>query len=172
MLDEEKPGADRRFDYERLAGDLDAACSTETGQEAEEKRNEAWSRLRDFLWKARIDSGVMASVNPKPDRLAEATRRWALLYRLAPPEEDARRQAILEKIADGAGLPNLHFQLREFMQDIAHAILASPDPVRKLDRILSGPPKTKSGPKKGTKKRSFRERIEIAAMVQKRQEQR
>jgi hypothetical protein len=167
MPDEEKPGADR-FDYECLAGDLDAACSTETGQEAEAKRNEAGSRLRDFLWKARIDAGIIASVNPKPDRLAEATLRWALLYRLVhsrrwelQPEEDTRRQAILEKIADEAGLPNLPLQLHEFMQDIGHAILVSPDPVKKLARILTGTAK------RGPKEKAFEQRIEIAAAVEK-----
>jgi hypothetical protein len=167
MKGEKKPVVGR-FDYEGLAGDLDAACSTETGQEAEERRNEAGSRLRDFLWEACIDFDVMASVTPKPDRLAEATRRLALLYRLVhsrrwelPPEEDTRRQATLEKIADEAGLPNLHFQLREFMQDIGHAILVSPDPVTKLARILHGPPK------RGRKKRSFRGSIEIAVDVEK-----
>ena len=44
MLGEEKPG-DERFDYERLAGDLDAASSIDAGQQAEERRNEAGSRL-------------------------------------------------------------------------------------------------------------------------------
>lgn len=167
MLDEEKPGADR-FDYERLAGDLDAACSTETGQGAEERRNEAQSELKAFLWQAKIDSGIIASVNPNPHCLAEAKRRWALLYSLVhlrrwelPPEEDTRRQAVLEKIAAEAGLPNLHFRLREFMQDIGHAILVRPDPVMTLARILHGPAS------RGRKKRAFNLRIEIAVDVEK-----
>lgn len=150
----------------RLFACIDAACSTETGQEAEERRNEARSTLRDFLWKARIDFDVMASVNPKPDRLAEAARRWALLYRLVhsrrwEPEEETRRQAILEKIADEAGLPSLHFQLCWFMQDIGHAILASPDPVKKCACILRRPSR------RGRKERPFAQRVEIAAEVEK-----
>lgn len=135
------------------------------------KRNEAQSELKAFLLEAKIDSSVMTSVKPKPnpERLAEAARRrWALLYRLVhsrrwelPPEEDRRRQAILEKIADEAGLPNLHFQLREFMEDIGHAILVSPNPVEATAEIFRDPPK------EGNPGRPFNERIAMAVDVQK-----
>jgi hypothetical protein len=50
---------------------------------------------------------------------------------------------------------------RESLYKRRHAILASPNPVKKLDCIIQGPPK------RGAKKRSLRERIEIAADVEK-----
>jgi hypothetical protein len=167
MSDEKKPVVGR-FDYEGLAGDLDAACSTETAQEAEERRDKARAQLAGFLSRARIDFGIVGSVRSTPGELVEATRRLALLYRLVhsrrwelPPEEDTRRQAILEKIAGEAGLPNLHFQLCEFKQDIGDAILVSPNPVEAAATFFRDPPR------EGNPGRPFNERIAMAVDVQK-----
>jgi hypothetical protein len=161
MLDEAE------FNYERLAADLEAACSIDAGQEAEEGRNEARSRLAEFFWRARIARGDLNAATADPHERAKAHSIWALLFRLAysrrcelPPDEIARRCNVLKELAAAAGLSDLHHQLRRFAENIATACLISPDPVKKLARILHGPPKA------GPKERPFRKRIEIAAMVQ------
>ncbi len=133
---------------------------------------ETRAALERLFWRARVARDVLNAATADLDERAKAACHWALLYRVVhsrrreTAEGHTRRLDFLESLAAKAGIAPLLYYLREFALDIGHAILASPNPVRNLDRILNGPPQ-KSGPKKGTKKRSFRERIEIAAMVQK-----
>jgi hypothetical protein len=114
-----------------------------TGQEAEEIRR---AELENFFWQARVAHGVLNAANADPDELAKAARHWALLYRVVhssqdeTPGERAGRLDRLESLATKAGIGPLSFYLHEFAHNIGHAILASPEPVKKLDRILHGPP--------------------------------
>jgi hypothetical protein len=136
------------------------------------ERDETRATLERLFWRARVARDVLNAASADPDERAKAACHWALLYRVVhsrrreTAEGRTRRLDFFESLAAMAGIAPLLFYLREFALGIGHTILASPNPVSKLDHILNGPPKTKSGPRKGTKKRSFRERIEIAEMVQ------
>jgi hypothetical protein len=106
----------------------------------------------------------------------EWTRRWArrsdkpahIALSLSysgdgkPQEERDRRLAILAEIAAEAGLKDLRVRLRLFTQELAHVVLVSDDPLKKLKEILHG--KAKRGPPKGAAQRE----IEIAAAVEER----
>jgi hypothetical protein len=94
-------------------------------------------------------------------RLAQLTARVVHSSQDEMPEERAGRLDRLESLATKAGIGPLSFYLHEFAHNIGHAILASPDPVKKLYCILHGPPK------RGRKKRSLRKSIEIAVDVEK-----
>jgi hypothetical protein len=121
--------------------------------------------LESFIWQARVARDVLKAANADPYERAKATCLWASLYHVvhSPRDETAEERAgrldCLESLAAKAGISPLSFYLREFALDIGHAILASPDPEKKLARILYGPPK------RGNKKRPFRESIEIAVAV-------
>jgi hypothetical protein len=125
------------------------------------------TELERLFWRARVAQDVLKARGIDPGERAEAARHWAELYHevYSPRDETAKervaRLAYLESLAATAGIAPLLRSLREFMQDIGHAILSSPDPVRKLDRILHGPSK------RGAKNRTLRERIAIAAAVEK-----
>jgi hypothetical protein len=163
------------FDYTRLTAYLDAACSTVNGQEAEERRTKARSILKDFFWKFKQDFRIIRSSNgsgnaknSREDGCVEATNRLLSAYRLLysgdgkPQEERDRRLAILAEIAAEAGLKDLRVRLRLFTQELAHVVLVSDDPLKKLKEILHG--KAKRGPPKGAAQRE----IEIAAAVEER----
>jgi|GEM_PF-4301792 len=131
------------------------------------KRDETRAALERLFWRARVARDVLNAATADPDERANAACHWALLYRVvhSPRRETAegrtRRLDFFESLAAMTGIAPLSFYLREFALDIGHAILVSPDPVRKLARILHGPPK------RGRKKRSFRRNIEIAVDVEK-----
>jgi hypothetical protein len=123
--------------------------------------------LESFFWKVRVARDVLNAYKADPHERAKAVSLWALLYHFvhSPQDETAEarvgRLARLDGLAAKEGIASLSINLREFALDIGHEILTSPAPVKKLDRILNGPPKV------GRKKRSIRENIEIAADVEK-----
>ena len=107
MLDEGKPGAGR-FDCERL---------------------ETRAELEKLFWQARVAQDVLNARGVDPAERAKAARHWVSLYRviLSQRDETAKervaRLAYLESLAATAGIAPLLFSLREFMQNIGHAIL-------------------------------------------------
>jgi hypothetical protein len=121
----------------------------------------------NFFWKARSALDVLNAVNADPDERARAASLWAELYRAVHALRDetggerALRIGRIDKLAAVAGLSPILFHLREFEFDLNHAVLTSPDPVKKLDRILHGTPK------EGNPGRPFNERIAMAVDVQK-----
>jgi hypothetical protein len=154
-------------DYDRVDAAMVAAW-----QEAEAHRDEELARLESFLWQTCAAQGVLNSATADPNERAKAASIWAELFRLAhasrgeTAEERATRLDCLETVAAHAGLSPLLIHLREFALDIAAEALADSDPAKKIGCILRGPPKTRRGPRKGTTKRPLRERVEIAAEVQ------
>jgi hypothetical protein len=151
MTDEREPS------YERLAADLDAAIR----QGNSWLRGAAIARLRWFLWKARSALDTMNAASVSPDDLSRAVQVWALLFRLQQTscDEGVRR---LNRLASEIGISPLSFYLREFDRDVGRAIFASSDPVKRLDRILHGRP-----PMAGRRGRDYKNRIKIAASVEK-----
>jgi hypothetical protein len=94
-------------------------------------------------------------------------RLWFELYRVVWRQRDetgnerAERIGRIDKLAALAGLSPILFHLREVSLDLNHAVLTIPDPVKKLGRILHGPPR------EGNPGRPFNERIAMAVDVQK-----
>jgi hypothetical protein len=131
------------------------------------ERDETRAALERLFWRARVARDVLNAATADPDERANAACHWALLYRVvhSPRRETAEgrtgRLDFFESLAAKVGIAPLSFYLREFALDVGHAILASPDPVTKLARILHGPPK------RGRKKRFLHKSIEIAVDVEK-----
>jgi hypothetical protein len=143
-----------QFDYDSLA-----ACLDELWLQDEAKAQEKFTAL---LWQARLDFGTLRAVRPGKHNRADATQRIRLLVRLMNDPAVSRdalvnRRRILITIGKQVGLPNLYNQLRQLAEDIGTAVLASPDPEKKLNSILHGTA--------GQPKRDDKERIEILAEV-------
>jgi hypothetical protein len=131
----------------------------ETGTE----RGKRIARLNDLS----VLAGLLNAAKSDPDECARATRLWFELYRVVWRQRDetgnerAERIGRIDKLAAVAGLSPILFYLQEFERELSHAAFISTDPVKKLDRILHGTPR------RGPKERSFQERIEISAAVEK-----
>jgi hypothetical protein len=139
------------LDYKQLAS-LEARRKTGEIDRAE---------LADFLWQAHIAQAILNAASSGPDERAKAMCHWVLLYRFAHSTRNETERAELESLAAKAGITRLSFYLHQFAIDFGTTILVSPNPVKKLDSLLNGPPK------RGRKKHSSRENIEIAAAVEK-----
>jgi hypothetical protein len=149
-----------QIDYDSLA-----ACLDQLWLQDEAK---ARGRITALLQQARLDFGTLRVVRPDKRNQAEATQRIGLLVRLmndsaVSHETIVERRRKLIEIGKEVGLPNLYQRVRGFVEDFGTDVLASPDPEKKLNSILHGPPK--KGNREGTG-RSPNERLEIAAAVQ------
>jgi hypothetical protein len=138
--------------------------SPELGRGADEIRR---AELAPIFWQAREALDVLNAKNADPGDRAKAACHWASLYHFVhsprdeTDEERAARLVFLERLAAEAGVAPLLFYLREFALDIAHAILASSDPINAAATIFRDPPR------EGNPGRPFNECIAMAVDVQK-----
>jgi len=143
-----------QIDYDSLA-----ACLDQLWLQDEAKARE---KIKALLRQVRLDFSTLRAVRPDKRNRAKATQRIGLLVRLmndsaVSHETIVERRLKLIEISKEVGLPNLYQRVREFAEEIGTAVLASPDPEKKLNSILHGTA--------GQPKRDNKERIEILAEV-------
>lgn len=146
------------------SGDPDGSCHARFFKLSYQAPSEL---SESFFWRARAAMDTLQSADAPDDARNEALRLWWKLLCAVDARRDetniesSKRIVCIDKLAATAGLSPIRFYLQEFWLDFRHLLTRSPDPVKKLDLILHGTPK------EGNPGRSFNERIEIAAAVEK-----
>jgi hypothetical protein len=102
----------------------------------------AIAKVTAFLWQVRLDFDTLGATHQDERNRAEATQRIGLLVRLVNdsdtiPEVLVKRRCILAAAGKKVGLSDLHGQLRQFVEDLGIAALASPDHIVKS--VKEGP---------------------------------